>query len=318
MAAFLRALVGTTQVKGGYYERTSQASAIAGFIDRLENRPYPLPCLTPDDFAARPPRLAARTVIVAGVSSGLGLALARAHARPGIRIVLVGTDAAVLEQAGSDCRHRGALVETCCALGATADTISAFLEEVDRRAPIDDLLVQVDAAVADSCGLADTDLGGAMEIVATLAEPMRRRGRGSIVLLSGLAGRSARAESRAALAARSALVEHGAALRRRLSADGITVTIVVPGTLAMRSAARLDAPHIAELAVERIGDAIGKGLRRHREIIAVPGIAVAARRAMQTSFRKLRRAVHDSVPAVTIPEPDSPPMPLAGKSASAD
>ncbi len=107
MAAFLRALVGTTQVKGGYYERASQACAIAGFIDRLENRPYPLPRLTPADFAARPPRLAVRTVVVAGVSNGLGLALARAHAGPGIRIVLVGTDAAVLEQAGIDCRHRG-------------------------------------------------------------------------------------------------------------------------------------------------------------------------------------------------------------------
>ena len=117
MAAFLRALVGTTQVKGGYYERASQACAIAGFIDRLENRPYPLPRLTPADFAARPPRLAARTVVVAGVSNGMGLALARAHAGPGIRLVLIGTDAAVLEQAGIDCRHRGALVETFCAVG---------------------------------------------------------------------------------------------------------------------------------------------------------------------------------------------------------
>jgi short-subunit dehydrogenase len=318
MAAFLSALVGTTQVKGGYYEGASQACAIAGFIDRLENRPYPLPCLTPDDFAARPPRLTARTVAVAGVSNGLGLALARAHASPGIRLVLIGTDAAVLERAGSDCRHRGALVQTFCALGATADTVSAFLEAVDRAAPIDDLLVQVDAAVADSCGIANTDLGAVMDIVAALAEPMRRRGRGSIVLLSGLAGRSAPAEPRAALAARSALVEHGASLRRRLSADGVTVTIVVPGTVALRSASQLNAPHIAEFAVERIGEAIGKGLRRHREVIPVPGAAIAARRAMRALFGKLRRAVHDSVPAVTMPESDSTPLPLAGESARAD
>jgi capsular polysaccharide export protein len=318
MAAFLRALAGTTQVKGGYYERTSQECAIAGFIDRLENRPYPLPRLTPDDFAARPPRLAARTVVVAGVSSGLGLALARAHAGPGIRLVLVGADMAVLERAGGDCRHRGALVETFCASGANADTVAAFLDSVDRRTPVDDLLVQVDAAVADGCGLPDADLGAAMDVIATLAEPMRRRGRGSVVLLSGLAGRSAHAEKRAALAARSALVEHGATLRRRLSADGLTVTIVVPGAVALRGAARLDAPHIAELAIERIGDAIGKGLRRHREVIAVPGSAVAARRAARTLLRKLRRTVRDSVSPLTVPEPDPPPMPLAGKSASAD
>ena len=225
---------------------------------------------------------------------------------------------AVLEQAAGDCRHRGALVETFCAAGGNADAVRAFLDAVDRRAPIDDLLVQVDAAVADRGGFADADLGAAMDVVAALAEPMRRRGRGTVVLLSGLAGRSAMPEPRAALAARSALVEHGAALRRRLAADGVTVTIVVPGTVALRSAARLDAPHIAELAVERIGEAIGSGLRRNREVIAVPGSAVAARRAMRALFRKLRRAVHDSVPAVTIPEPDPPPMPLAGKSASAD
>ncbi len=318
MDAFLRALVGTTQVKGGYYEPVSQASAIAGFIDRLENRPYPLPRLTPADFAARPPQLAARTVVVAGVSSGLGVALARAHAGPGIRLVLVGTDPAVLEQAGGDCRHRGALVEGFCAAGATADTVCAFLDSIDRQGPIDDLLVQVDAAVADRGGFTDADLGAAMDVVAALAEPMRRRGRGAVVLLSGLAGRSADAEPRAALSARSALIEHGAALRRRISADGVTVTIVVPGTVALRSAARLDAPHIAELAVERIGEAIGRGLRRRREVVAVPGTAVAARRATQALLRKLRRAVHDSVPAVTIPEPDPPPLPLARKSASAD
>ena len=274
--------------------------------------------MTPADFAARPPRLAARTVVVAGVSNGLGLALARAHAGPGIRLVLVGTDAAVLEQAGSDCRHRGALVETFCASGATADTVSRF-PGGGRPAGADrDLLVQVDAAVADSCGIADTDLGAAMDVVAALAEPMRRRGRGAVVLLSGLAGRGATSDPRAALAARSALVEHGAALRRRLSADGVTVTIVVPGTFALRSAARLDAPHIAELGVERVGEAIGNGLRWNREIVSVPGTAAVARRAMRVLFRKLRRAVHDSVPAVTIPEPDPSSMSRAGESASAD
>jgi short-subunit dehydrogenase len=252
------------------------------------------------------------------VSNGLGLALARAHAGPGIRLVLIGIDAAVLEQAGSDCRHRGALVETFCASEATADTVSAFLEKVDREAPIDDLLLQLDAAVADRGGIPDTDLCAAMEVVAALAEPMRRRGRGAVVLLSGLAGRSATFDPRAALAARSALVEHGAALRRRLSVDGVAVTIVVPGNVALRSAARLDAPHIAELGVERVGEAIGNGLRWNRDVVSVPGTAVAARRAMRVLFQKLRRAVGDSVPAVTMPEPDPPAMPRAGESASAD
>src|SRR6266566_2617765 len=56
MAEFLRALTGTTQVKGGYYERASQDCAIDGIVERLEQRPYPLPALSPADLAARPRR----------------------------------------------------------------------------------------------------------------------------------------------------------------------------------------------------------------------------------------------------------------------
>jgi capsular polysaccharide export protein len=315
MAAFLRALVGTTQVKGGYYERASQECAIAGFIARLENGPYPLPRPTPADFAARPPRLAARTVVVAGLSNGVGLALARAHAGPGIRLVLIGIDASVLQRAAGDCRYRGALVETFRAPGGNAEPVRAFLEAVDRRAPIDDLLVPVDAAAIGRSGIADGELRAAMDGVAALAAPMRRRGRGSVVLLGGLAGRGATSDRRFALPARSALVEHGAALRRRLAADGVEVTIVVPGIVALRSAARLDAPDIAELGAERVGAAIGSGRRRNREVISVPGSAVAVDRAVRAFFRRLRHTVRDSVPPVIVPEPDSPSMPLVSADA---
>ena len=313
MAAFLRALVGTTQVKGGYYEPVSQASAIAGFIDRLGK-----PALSAPETDA-------------GRFRGASAAAGGAHRRCRRRIERVGRGAGARSCRPRDPprsgRHRsgrpGAGRRRLPASrrsrrkllrGGSNRRYGLRFSGFDRPAgPIDDLLVQVDAAVADRGGFTDADLGAAMDVVAALAEPMRRRGRGAVVLLSGLAGRSADAEPRAALSARSALIEHGAALRRRISADGVTVTIVVPGTVALRSAARLDAPHIAELAVERIGEAIGSGLRRRREVVAVPGIAVAARRATQAFLRKLRRAVHDFVPAVTIPEPDPPPMPLAAQ-----
>jgi capsular polysaccharide export protein len=61
LSLFLRALVGTTQVQGGYYEKSSQDCAVGGFVERLEQRPYPLPPLAPAELAARtrwiaPPR----------------------------------------------------------------------------------------------------------------------------------------------------------------------------------------------------------------------------------------------------------------------
>ena len=58
MRAFLHGLVGTTQVKGGYYVRAAQASAVGGFVERLEMGLYPLPALAAAELAARqrPPR----------------------------------------------------------------------------------------------------------------------------------------------------------------------------------------------------------------------------------------------------------------------
>jgi capsular polysaccharide export protein len=50
---FLRALIGTTQIQGGYYEKRSQDCAIAGFVERLEQRPHPLPPLSAEELAAR-------------------------------------------------------------------------------------------------------------------------------------------------------------------------------------------------------------------------------------------------------------------------
>ena len=53
MDAFLRALVGTTQVRGGYYESESKTQAIAGFVERLEQGLFPLPPLSTMQLAER-------------------------------------------------------------------------------------------------------------------------------------------------------------------------------------------------------------------------------------------------------------------------
>lgn len=106
MATFLRALIGTTQVTGGYYERAAQACGVASMVERLERLPYPLEPLGAADLAARPPRPTARNIVVTGVSDAIGVALARAHAGPGVRLCLIGDTAETLEQTAADCRLR--------------------------------------------------------------------------------------------------------------------------------------------------------------------------------------------------------------------
>ena len=52
-----------------------------------------------------------RSILITGASSGIGRALAREYAAAGVRLTLVGRDAARLEAVAAECRAKGAGVE---------------------------------------------------------------------------------------------------------------------------------------------------------------------------------------------------------------
>ena len=292
LAAFLRALIGTTQVKGGYYERTSQDCAIDGIVERLERRPYPLPALG----AANPPRASSRTVVVTGVADTIGVALARAHAAPGVRLCLIGGAAETLEQTAEDCRHRGSLVETFCLAGRSHSSLADYLASLDRDAPVDALVIHAGAAAepADRQHV-ERDIGRVMRLVAAIGEPMRRRGRGEIVLVSPLAGRPVTGDPSSALGITRAFLGYGADLRRRLATAGVSVAVVAPSRLAIRVAARLHEPLLAMVAADYLAEQIGSGPSRRRAVIAVPGPATLALRALALAPSRLRESARNTL-----------------------
>ncbi len=313
LGAFLRALIGTTQVKGGYYERASQACAIAGFVERFEQGLYPLPPLTAADLVARAPRGRLRSVVVAGVSDRIGVALARASAAPGVGLCLIGDAARILDQAAEDCRHRGARVETLRLDRNGGPFLSDYLRALDRDAPLDALVIHAGPAAEPGDGqIAGQQLVGAIDAAAAVAELMRRRGRGEIVLVSHLAGREATGDPRAALDLARAFLADAAALRRRLRADGVSVAVVAPSSIAIHAAARFRAPRLALAGADRIADLIVRRRRWGRAAIAVPGPATLAMRTLRVVPSRVREATRGMLlPSVElIREPaDEAPLP---------
>jgi capsular polysaccharide export protein len=321
MAAFLRALIGTTQVKGGYYEPASQACAIAGVVERLEHGLYPLPPLGESDLAGRPPRASSRTVVVTGLLDGIGVALARAYAAPGVRLCLVGGVAETLDHTADDCRRRGALVETFDLAGRADDlagrtgpALADYLAALDRRSPVDTLVVH-----AGPRAEAEAEVGGAMRFVDAIGELMRFRGCGEIVLVDSLVGRPATGDPRAVLRTTSALRAYGAALRRRLRADGVSVGVILPRSLAIRAAARLREPGLTLAGADRIAERIARGLSRRRAAVAIPGPATLAMRSLRVVPSRVREAVHNmllpSPGAIREPADEGP---LPGESGPGD
>ncbi|HLY46599.1 MAG TPA: hypothetical protein VKQ73_13545 [Stellaceae bacterium] len=301
-ADFLRALVATTQVKGGYYQRASRDCAIAGVVERLEGTLYPLPALTPQQFAARPPRGVTRTVAVVGIADRVSVALARAYAAPGVRLYLVGRVGPLIEQAAADCRHRGALVETTCV--APGDALPDRLAGLDPGAAVDVLAIAGAIGIFAVGDAIAPDVLAAMDAVAALATPMRRRGRGEIVLIGGLGGRRPASTAQAARAV-AAFVAYGAALGRRLRRDGVSLTVAAPDR------ATIGADRLAELIVRRRPS-------RYR-VIAVPGRAAVAWRAIGVGLARLRDAAHDLLlPNVAALGDKANKAPLPGESGPGD
>jgi len=325
MASFLRALIGTTQVKGGYYDPASQDCALAGFVERLEQRLYPLPPLGATDLAARPPRQGSRTVVVAGLSEtglseGIGMALARAYAEPGVRLCLVGDAADTLGQTADDCWRRGALVETFELGGKSRAALADYLAGLDRRAPVDTLAI--DSGAIDAGGT-EPDSRVA-QMVAAIGGPMRRRGRGEIVLVNSLAGRAVTGDPRAVQRHTKAFVAYGAALRRRLREDGVMVAVVTPSSLAIRAVARLHEPRLTMAGADRIASRIRSGLRRDHGVVAIPGPATLALRTLRRTPSRVREAICavrlPSVDAIREPADEGPLPgdPLPGGSGPGD
>jgi hypothetical protein len=78
-----------------------------------------------------------RSILLTGASSGIGAALARHYAGPGIRLALGGRHRARLAAVVADCRQAGTEVAGHCVDVTDRATMTAWIEAVDREAPLD-------------------------------------------------------------------------------------------------------------------------------------------------------------------------------------
>ena len=279
----MRALIGATQVKGGYYTRAAQTEAIAGFVERLEGGLYPLAALDAAELAKRRVREPTRTIAVVGLADETGLAVARAHAVPGVRLLVSGA-ASRLAVAAEDCRRRGAEVDVLAEAHYDAAALARRLKAVAESRPIDVLAVPV-----------GTDLRDTIAVVEAL-KPATRQRRGGIVLI----GRRS-----------DELLRYGRVLRRELRPQGVAVSIAAPGVVAAWLAARLHHPEITHIGADKAARLICRGVSRRRTAVALPGAATALLRTLRLAPALLGEWLGDADEPVADPIAEEP---LPGRS----
>lgn len=220
-----------------------------------------------------------RSILITGASSGIGAALAVAYAGKGVALAISGRDRERLTATAESCRRRGAEVTADTVDVKDRDAMARWIGSVDGERPLD--LVIANAGVSTgTCGIEQSDdqvrevfavnLAGVLNTVLPAIPPMRARGRGQIAIMSSLAAFRGMPGAPAYSASKAAVKVYGEALRVRLAADRVRVSVICPGFVESRITAlnRFPMPFLLESG--KAARIIKRGLAGDRARIAFP------------------------------------------------
>lgn len=220
-----------------------------------------------------------RSILITGATSGIGAALARDYAEPGMRLVLSGRDEGRLAAVAAEVRAAGAQVETAIVDVTDAQATARWVEAADDAAPLDLAIANAGISGGTSGGgesvdqanaIFDTNIGGVVNTLHPASERMVSRGRGQIALVSSLAGFRGLPGAPAYSASKAAARAWGDAMRPRMKRHGVTVSVVCPGFIRtpMTDVNQFPMPMLME--VDRAAGLIRRRLARGHAMIAFP------------------------------------------------
>lgn len=243
-----------------------------------------------------------RHVLITGASSGLGAALARHYAQPGVRLLLTARHAARLDAVAQACGARGAQVTSAILDVRDSEALARFVADADARTPIDTVIANagVEASLGqggeaeplrDVLAQTRTNLEGAIATVLPLLDSMRARGAGRVVLVASLAGRMPVPDQPTYSATKAGLIAFGEALRPVLAARGVSLTVACPGFIATGMSEGYRGWRPLQCSAERAATAIAAAAERGARSVAFPLPLVALVRLGRCVPAPVREAV---------------------------
>jgi NADP-dependent 3-hydroxy acid dehydrogenase YdfG len=218
-----------------------------------------------------------RSILITGASSGVGEAMAKSFAAPGVFLALTGRARDRLESVAATCRDLGAEVEAEAIDVTDRPAMEAWIPRIDDRHPID--LVFANAGVSSGTLGEDKDdihrmfainVTGVLNTVLPLIPRFQARRSGQIALMASLAGVRGLPTAPAYAATKNAVRAWGEGLRPRLARDGVKVSVITPGFITTRLTAANPFPMPMIMPVDKAVRIIRHGLARNKGRIAFP------------------------------------------------
>lgn len=224
--------------------------------------------------------LRGRIVLVTGASRGLGAHIARGLASTGATLILSARDAATLTETA----------QACEALGAAVSRVAADLTQASDRAKLIEQAGELDVLI-NNAGVEfprrlidqtdeqvhaqlETNVVAPIDLTRRVLPGMLARGRGTIVNVSSMSGKSATPFNSVYAGSKHALNGFSSSLAIELLGTGVHVGVVCPGFVAesgMWARTGLRAPAaMREVSPTKVVKGVFAVLRGAREVLVTP------------------------------------------------
>lgn len=220
-----------------------------------------------------------RSILITGGSSGIGFALAKALAGPGISITITGRDADRLVLVTDELSQTGAKIISSLCDVTDSVAMEKLIAEADARAPLD--LVIANAGISGGSSpttsthdkarhIMQTNVLGVMNTVQPAADLMSARGTGRIAIVSSLAGFRGLPTAPVYSASKVAVKAWGDAIRPGLRENNVGLSMIYPGFVKSRITDQNDFPMPLFMSAEKAANIIVNGLAKGKSNIAFP------------------------------------------------
>jgi len=226
-----------------------------------------------------------KTILITGASSGIGAALARAHARAyakfGVTLLLWGRDEARLNETAEQCRALGATEQIRSFDLRDAAGFVALLAAADAQSPIDlaifnaglggSVAKEVFAEAPESAAaIAEVNFVAPVAGASALAGAMARRGHGQIVLVGSITESFPLPMAPTYAASKAGLRLFAEALGLRMKRFGVLVTLVSPGFIDTPMSRKVTEPKPFLMDADKAAKIIALKIALGAAVIVVP------------------------------------------------
>lgn len=218
-----------------------------------------------------------RSILVLGATSDIGIAIAVAFARENFSLLLAGRDVAHLHRIQKDLSIR----ENADARVVAFDAIDYeshrnFYKSLDPKpdvcACVFGYLGDQDEAEADwaeASRIIDVNYKGAVSILNIVADDFVKRGGGTIIGVSSVAGDRGRQSNFIYGSAKAAFTTYLSGLRNKLFSKHVHVMTVKPGFVNTKMTEDLELPGLLTAQPEKVADAVYNAFEKGKDVIYV-------------------------------------------------